>query len=168
MSKITGKICLSVFALLGISACALLPRQDSDTTSIASTQDKAAIQDAAPGDATIASSRNATQPDAVFFLPPEAQPLPAEVTQSLQEVLVSLRGRENILFTLTAWPIADGSREVNIGLARQAATRLRDQLVKMGVRPYRIKTSVRGEAPDDSPSTPEKQRVDLFLSALTS
>ncbi|MCL2022659.1 MAG: hypothetical protein FWG81_11570 [Betaproteobacteria bacterium] len=183
MKKNWRNIGIPRFVLLAInlSACAPLPTQESQNDNAAISHSPAQEDetlagkpettkpDAAKFDAV---KPEAVKPDAIFFLPPADQPLPAEITQSLKEILAGLRDRKNILFTLEAWPLAAGSREVNIGLARQAVTRLRNKLVAMGVHSYRIKISIRGDqsanTPDDSQSTPEKQRVDLFLSALTS
>ncbi|MDR1850476.1 MAG: hypothetical protein LBQ75_10595 [Zoogloeaceae bacterium] len=148
---------ISGFALLGLCACTLPAGQE------------AANAPDLPQVSAPILSEDTVKPDAILFLPPANAPLPVEVTQSLREILEK-RNRKNVLFTLEAWPSAEGSREISIEHARQAANRVRNKLVELGVRPYRIKISVRGEqeahAPDEPLSTPKRQRVDLFLSVL--
>jgi len=168
--KNRGKIPGLLLILACLSACATIALQEEEKLAPELTP---ATTPAPPSVPQSPSARppEARKADAILFLPPAEQPLPAEVTETLREILGGLRGKKNILFTLEAWPSAHGSREVNIALARQAVTRLRNELVKMGIRSYRIKTTVRGEQKRESTDTPgstaEKQRVDVFLSHLT-
>jgi len=157
------------FVVLG--ACAPLSRQEPPgkpyEPKVAAHVPEAATTPAS-SQSTVAKQSPVVKPEAVFFIPPANTPLPPEVTQSLRAVLDKQQGRKNVLFTLEVAPSAEGNREINLELARQAANRLRNKLVELGVRPYRVKIAVRGEAhvPGEVPSTPEKQRVDLFLSIL--
>ncbi|MDR2637642.1 MAG: hypothetical protein LBB55_04825 [Zoogloeaceae bacterium] len=110
-----------------------------------------------------------TPPTAIFLLPTEEKILPEATTETMRDILKKQEGKRNILFTLEAWPSGRGSREVDIGLTSQAVNRVRDKLIELGVRAYRIKTLVRGDPPGDSDGTvpnPNQRRVDLFLSLM--
>jgi outer membrane protein OmpA-like peptidoglycan-associated protein len=105
-------------------------------------------------------------PEAVYALEAGKNVLPESVEQSLRGIAERMRARRDLVIRLESYVPDSGSREMSIGLSRQAVSHIRRRLVELGVPSYRVKQSLLGaEHPDDAVRL-DQRRVELFVLPL--
>jgi outer membrane protein OmpA-like peptidoglycan-associated protein len=105
----------------------------------------------------------AVVPDAVYIL--ESDALPPEAEPSLRTIAQRMQASRDLLIRVDSYAPADGSREMSLSRARQAAVRVKRRLVELGVPSYRILQAPFGAEHPREPRL-EKRRVELFLLPL--
>jgi outer membrane protein OmpA-like peptidoglycan-associated protein len=121
---------------------------------------------APPTSAKPAQTSDALAPEAVYILDAEKNaPLPDSVEQSLRNIAARLKTRRDVVIRLESYVPNSGSREMNIGLSRQAVDSIRRRLVALGVPSYRIKQSLLG-AEHPGAVRLDQRRVELFVLPL--
>ncbi|GHT93328.1 hypothetical protein AGMMS49545_12410 [Betaproteobacteria bacterium] len=163
---------LVYLSLLLCAACETFPALPE------ATKEPAAVPRAAPDHAQPASPpaaaevvtpmpvSNTAAPEAVYMLDADkTAPLPDSVEQSLQAIAERMKARRDLVIRLEGYVPNSGSREMNIGLSRQAVTTIRRRLVELGVPSYRVKQSPLGAEHPDSVRL-DQRRVELFLLPL--
>ncbi|MDR0529050.1 MAG: hypothetical protein LBG69_05525 [Zoogloeaceae bacterium] len=158
--------------LLTLSGCALVSEAEKNSFPQARKHAPYSPENSAANPLSQDTNRKVSpRPDAVFFLPLPLKSghknIPADAQKTLRQTLDNLRGERNVLFVLEAWLPVSGSQEISLSMARQAAQAIKEQLVNLNVRSYRVKTQVRGNV-EINHSSPENDRlrVDLFLLRL--
>jgi outer membrane protein OmpA-like peptidoglycan-associated protein len=157
--------CLSL--LFCCVACNTLPPLQNDAEAPAPVLSSVPQQTAQMEQASDAQIINPViAPEAVYILEAGKNALPESVEASLRGVAERMRARRDLVIRLESYVPDSGSREMSIGLSRQAVSHIRRRLVELGVPSYRVKQSLLGaEHPDDAVRL-DQRRVELFVLPL--
>jgi outer membrane protein OmpA-like peptidoglycan-associated protein len=167
---------LVYLSLLLIAACDTFPILPTFPTEEPPAATQSAPEPAAPvAPATIpepvtpsaaAPTQTAVTPEAVYILGAEKNaPLPDAVDHSLHDIAERMKNNRDLVIRLESYVPNSGSREMNIGLSRQAVTSIQHRLIELGVPSYRIKQSLLGAEHPDTVRL-DQRRVELFLLPL--
>ncbi|MDR1889147.1 MAG: OmpA family protein [Zoogloeaceae bacterium] len=166
---------LIYLSLLLCAACDTLPSQPTPTEAPPAVTHSAPATHAAPVHTpppaaipapTPSETTASPTPEAVYILQAEKNnPLPDSVEQSLRDIAERMQTHRDFVIRLESYVPNSGSREMNIGLSRQAVASIRRRLVELGVPSYRIKQSLLGAEHPDATRL-DQRRVELFMLPL--
>ncbi|MDR3055773.1 MAG: OmpA family protein [Zoogloeaceae bacterium] len=165
-SRYRAIVCLSLPLCVACDTQPILPTRVE--TPAVTQAESAASAPAAPQTPSqpAAITTESTAPEAVYMLPmAQNAPLPNEVEQSLKTIAERMKARRDLIIRLESHVPDSGSREMDIGLSRQAAASIQRRLVELGVPSYRVKPSPLG-AEYPGATRLKQRRVELFILPL--